>query len=59
MYIGAYMHVCSRSHMHVAGFIAVQWNLELSKATTFGQKLLAALDRWSHYEGSTECKRVI
>ena len=24
-----------------------------------GPKLLATLDRWSYYAGSTECKRVI
>ena len=24
-----------------------------------GPKLLAALDRWSYYAGSTECKRII
>ena len=35
--------------------IAIQWNL--SKATTFGTKILAALDRRYYYAGSNECKR--
>ena len=29
------------------------------KRPPLGPKLLAALDRWSYYAGSTECKRVI
>ena len=29
------------------------------KGPPLGPKLLAALERWSYYAGSTECKRVI
>ena len=38
--------------------LAIQWNLS-KVLPPLGPKLLAAVERWSYYAGSTECERVI
>ena len=39
--------------------IIIEYSGTCLKQPPLGQKLLAALGRWSYYAGSTECKRVI